>query len=156
MAGLSTDAWRLDAACLGLDPDLFHPSRGVIAADEPEGPPIEDVFCAFCPVRLQCLNHAMGEGHGIWGGWRAEIRAWVRRSKGRACPWCSTPIARYTQVMFCCVECETAAVTATGEEAERLEKVLAEMAEMARLAIARAKGRRQEPAEGAPHQGVLW
>jgi Transcription factor WhiB len=151
---LSAD-WRPHALCAGLDPDLFHPSRGVIATDEPEGPPIEDVFCAFCPVRLQCLNHAMREGHGIWGGWRAEVRAWVRRS-ARPCPWCSVPIPRYRPIMFCGAECEAAAVEACGEEAERLEKVLAEMAEMARLAIAQAKGRRQEPAEGAPRQGALW
>jgi hypothetical protein len=131
-----------------METDQFYPERG-------QPSEIDEEFCFLCPVRLQCLNWAMREHHGIWGAWRAEWRNWARR-RDRSCPWCSASIERFTPVMFCRPECEAAAVTACGEEAERLEKELDEMRETARLAISQAKGRRLEPAEGAPRQGALW
>lgn len=98
----------------------------------------------------------MGEMHGIWGGWPAEIRAFVRRAPNRVCVWCSWPVDRFHQSLFCDgTECLHAAVGAEGEEAERVWKVLADMEETARLTIALGKGRRQGEAEGAPRQGVL-
>jgi WhiB family redox-sensing transcriptional regulator len=48
--------WHLDAACAGVDPEVFYPldltagSAGVTAAKE---------VCAVCPVRAQCLADVM-------------------------------------------------------------------------------------------------
>jgi hypothetical protein len=152
--------WQPFAACLGLDPNLFHPHRGTIADLTPDGElqdtGIAEDVCSACPVRLPCLDHAMGETQGIWGAWRAESRAWVRRVD-RPCPWCSWPIPRFVQTMFCSDDCLVAATRAGGEEAERIEKVLREMEENARLAIAQAKGRRmlKQVDPLAPQQGEL-
>ena len=75
--------WRAAAACLGADPDLFHP---VTPTDEAEAKAI----CAWCPVRADCLafadEHAIG--HGIWGGLtederRRERRLALRRDRER-------------------------------------------------------------------------
>jgi WhiB family redox-sensing transcriptional regulator len=44
--------WHLDAACVGIDPEIFYPldlapdSAGVAAAKR---------ICAGCPVRTECL-----------------------------------------------------------------------------------------------------
>ena len=42
-------------------------------------------ICKGCPVRVQCLNHAVTEveTEGIWGGTDIELRRWLR-SKYRA------------------------------------------------------------------------
>lgn len=48
--------WHLDAACTGVDPEVFYPldvaphSAGVIAAKE---------ICGACPVRRECLADVM-------------------------------------------------------------------------------------------------
>lgn len=159
---MAVGTWAAHAKCRGMDPSDFHPYRGGVAllpkapvldesafelvteevSYELEATTIEDTVCAGCPVRLPCLDHAMGEMHGIWGGWRAEIRSWVRRT-ARPCVWCSWPIPQHAQRLFCGWECLTAAVGAEGEEKERVDKVLADLEETARLRIATSKGRRQ-------------
>lgn len=68
-------AWWMEmAACRGADPDLFHPQRG------------EDVepakaFCRECPVRADCLRHALVncERYGVWGGTSERDRRRMRR-----------------------------------------------------------------------------
>ncbi|MGV9271429.1 WhiB family transcriptional regulator [Kitasatospora sp. NPDC003701] len=69
--------WQLGAACRGADTSLFfHPSgeRGK-AHDERE----EDAkrVCQGCPVRRQCLRHALEvrEPYGVWGGLTETERA---------------------------------------------------------------------------------
>lgn len=70
--------WVRQAACLGLDANIFHPLRG--APTEPARR-----VCATCPVRAECLQWAIEqhEQHGIWGGTtekeRRAIRARLRR-----------------------------------------------------------------------------
>lgn len=76
--------WTLRAACrpeFGHDPDLFFP----VAA---EGTPLGDAqvaaavaVCRTCPVRRQCLAHALdvGEEFGIWGGLTESDRRALRR-----------------------------------------------------------------------------
>lgn len=68
------DAWTADAACAGLDPSWFY-------VDDPDDPghdprrlhygdlPWRDA-CYGCPVRADCLAHALlhGENFGVWGG----------------------------------------------------------------------------------------
>ena len=66
---LDVPEWFADAACKGVDPALFFP-------DEALGEERDHYFvqakrvCLTCPVRLQCLEHALatGERHGVWGG----------------------------------------------------------------------------------------
>jgi WhiB family redox-sensing transcriptional regulator len=60
--------WRESAACRDEDPELFFPVSEV-------GPGSEQVrqakaVCARCPVRQECLEHAIETGlaHGIFGG----------------------------------------------------------------------------------------
>lgn len=68
--------WADQAECLGMDPELFHPGRG----DDTSVSNAKAV-CAVCPVRAECLDHAMthGEKHGIWGGTSERERRRMRR-----------------------------------------------------------------------------
>jgi WhiB family transcriptional regulator, redox-sensing transcriptional regulator len=67
--------WARSAACAGLDPELFFPQRG-------EPADVAIAVCAACPVRQECLDHALehGEHHGIWGGTSAKERRRMQRS----------------------------------------------------------------------------
>ena len=66
--------WRLDAACRGMDTDLFFPARGESLA------PLRAI-CARCPVREQCLDeHLMGTC-GFWGGMSERERRAERRRR---------------------------------------------------------------------------
>ncbi|MER5931865.1 WhiB family transcriptional regulator [Streptomyces sp. NPDC002054] len=69
-------AWQADAACRGLGSRrFFHPAgeRGEarIARDR-----AAKRICAGCPVRAECLRHALsvGETYGVWGGLTEEER----------------------------------------------------------------------------------
>ncbi len=61
--------------------------------------------CAPCPVRLECLDHAIAEGErfGVWGGLSVRER-WVEvrrragdRSQGKVCVGCGVdkPIGQF-------------------------------------------------------------
>ena len=67
-------AWRSEASCAGVDPDLFYPGRGGDA--EPA-----KAVCRRCPVRSQCLATALlrGEKFGTWGGLTELERRPLRR-----------------------------------------------------------------------------
>lgn len=71
-------AWFDDAACRGTDPALFHPMRGDHAVERHAR-----MICASCPVRHECLDHALtyGEIHGIWGGTSARQRRTMRSTR---------------------------------------------------------------------------
>lgn len=63
-------SWMEDAACLGLEVELFFPTGGT-----PDGTTrLVRAMCAACPVSADCLDYAMereaGDNtrHGIWGG----------------------------------------------------------------------------------------
>lgn len=56
-------AWMIDAACTGLDSELFFPRQG-----ERIDPLVKHV-CGACPVRVECLRHALAtRADGVWGG----------------------------------------------------------------------------------------
>ncbi len=40
-------------------------------------------ICTTCPVRIQCLDHAVtnNETEGIWGGVKVELRRWLRTQR---------------------------------------------------------------------------
>ena len=65
-----------DAACHGLDPELFYAESGsaIVRAK---------AFCGQCNVRSQCLEWALRrEEFGVWGGTTARERAAIRRDQG--------------------------------------------------------------------------
>ena len=66
--------WRAEASCRGIEIDQFFKpniSRDVRAA------------CRECPVRDECLNHALlYEEFGYWGGTNPKERVAMRRSLG--------------------------------------------------------------------------
>jgi WhiB family redox-sensing transcriptional regulator len=72
--------WTDDAACRGVDPELFYPIAYA-------GPALEQVasakaICAGCTARANCLDWALraGEPVGIWGGTTPEERRYLRRA----------------------------------------------------------------------------
>ena len=67
--------WRDEAACRGMDPDIFHPGPG-------ENEKLEEakLVCATCPVTVECAEFAIqvedsGARVGIYGGLSARRRA---------------------------------------------------------------------------------
>lgn len=56
-------AWHEEAACQDADPNLFF------TPDE-TSQRAALTMCSTCPVRRECLEHAIraGESYGIWGG----------------------------------------------------------------------------------------
>lgn len=61
------EAWKLDAECRGLDPNMFYPERGGSTSEA-------KAVCARCPVQEQCNEAGMYEDFGIWGGKSARMR----------------------------------------------------------------------------------
>ena len=70
--------WRSQAACQGLDPEIFYP------LDDDEGDEAK-VVCDACPVREACLEHALGyrEKEGVWGGATERERRRIIRQRRR-------------------------------------------------------------------------
>ena len=68
--------WRDDAACRGLDVDVFFP-----ATDEEAG--AAKAVCATCPVREECLEFALEtrQDDGVWGGLTETERRRLRRRR---------------------------------------------------------------------------
>lgn len=57
------DAWRADAACIGLDPGLFVPDAEQIRTRGRKGyvftiDPVAAAACASCPVAVECAAWA--------------------------------------------------------------------------------------------------
>ncbi|MEV1047858.1 WhiB family transcriptional regulator [Streptomyces sp. NPDC049916] len=82
---MSSENWRLHAACREEDPDLFFPigSTGPAVVQTEEAKAV----CHTCPVRAACLEWALenGQDAGVWGGLsETERRALKRRSRRRA------------------------------------------------------------------------
>jgi len=67
-------AWTAEAACRGIDPALFFPSGslGVEAAQS---------ICQACPVRAECLDHALEHhiNNGVWGGVSERARRRIQQ-----------------------------------------------------------------------------
>jgi WhiB family transcriptional regulator, redox-sensing transcriptional regulator len=81
--------WRRDAACQGMDPELWFP-----VSNHPKDPAEfqrisrAKTVCRSCPVRAECLAYAQDTGQrGIWGGMdEDERRSRQRRSRRRRQP----------------------------------------------------------------------
>jgi WhiB family redox-sensing transcriptional regulator len=61
--------WQEDAACYGIEPDVFFPT-----SEEEAGPAL--AYCSGCPIRETCLAWALknGERYGVWGGLTEQQR----------------------------------------------------------------------------------
>lgn len=76
----STDEqWRENAACLGLEPEIFYP----ITDEEAE---VARSICAACEVQADCLEYALArrEKDGVWGGATERDRRRIIRQRRRA------------------------------------------------------------------------
>ena len=76
LAGLlptGDESWRLEGLCAETDPEAFFPEKGGSTRDAKR-------VCAGCPVRMECLEYALGndERFGIWGGLSERERRRVR------------------------------------------------------------------------------
>jgi WhiB family redox-sensing transcriptional regulator len=88
VADLGDAPWREHAACLGADREIFFvapisscSSKGTLMASETRQRAVVDAYCVGCPVRAQCLEHALTYGEvGIWGDTEHARRA-IRRSR---------------------------------------------------------------------------
>lgn len=74
-----TNGWtHPDAACRGMNPELFHPTRG--GSIDPKA----IATCAQCPVKHECLEWAIDHNEkGIWAGTTERQRANARRNRPR-------------------------------------------------------------------------
>ena len=75
---LDLPRWTQRAACRGVRLEVFFPAMGVR--------PVEALaMCEECPVRLRCLEYALGEGiaHGVFGGMTERERRAERRRRRR-------------------------------------------------------------------------
>lgn len=71
--------WRQQAACQGLDPEIFYPQ-----SDEEAG--AAKAVCGQCAVQHACLEHALGsrERDGVWGGATEKERRRIIRQRRRS------------------------------------------------------------------------
>jgi WhiB family redox-sensing transcriptional regulator len=69
--------WRSDAACSGVDSDIFFPA----AEEDAEATAQAKSICAECPVREACLQYSLATNQtaGVWGGLDAGERRRMRR-----------------------------------------------------------------------------
>ncbi len=74
LAAMDTRGWMLEAKCLDADPEAFFPEKGGSTREAKR-------ICAACPVRDECLDHALAneERFGIWGGFSERERRRMRR-----------------------------------------------------------------------------
>lgn len=70
--------WRADAACRGLQADIFFPD------EDGETSALAVEICAACPVSDRCLSYALSnrEKAGVWGGaTERERRRIIRQAR---------------------------------------------------------------------------
>lgn len=114
--------WQDWAACGSLPSELFFPVKG-------GGTAIGRKICSACPVRLECLVHALrnNEQEGIWGGLNLKDRRRVkfnRWKKGGYCPLChgaltledvaALALGKVEPRRWCCSECRERQVRAVA------------------------------------------
>ena len=67
--------WIKDAACRGMDPNIFFPERGDNGTVK-----LAKSICNGCSVTKQCREYGEMERHGFWGGASVRTRVTERRS----------------------------------------------------------------------------
>ena len=75
-----TPTWHSEANCLGADQDLFFPAKGGYGGEKYRE--VREI-CDPCPVRGECLDHAVDfpELFGIWAGTTDRERRAIRRRR---------------------------------------------------------------------------
>jgi len=69
--------WYKRGACIGVDPDIFFPSRGSSSTVVP----IAKKICASCEVKTLCLAEGtITSDGGIWGGECERSRKDIRKA----------------------------------------------------------------------------
>lgn len=84
MAQREPESWRYAAACRGEDPALFFaPSYFEKRREKEAREALAKAVCARCPVRMECLDHALvtRETHGVWGGFNEMERRRLLRAR---------------------------------------------------------------------------
>lgn len=73
LAEHARDSWMEQALCKQADPEMFYPEKGGATSAAKR-------ICRACPVRQECLNHALDhdERFGIWGGLSERERRKLR------------------------------------------------------------------------------
>ncbi len=68
--------WRGEAACNGIDSDIFFPD-----SEDESASSSAKAICAECPVAQVCLQYALAtnQGAGVWGGLDEGERRRMRR-----------------------------------------------------------------------------
>ena len=78
--------WRRNAACLGVDSELFFPTGDT----EPAEKQIHEAkqVCSRCVVKKQCLQWAIDndQHYGVWGGLSENERRALKRRTARNQP----------------------------------------------------------------------
>lgn len=106
--------WQVEAACRGVDPDLFYPTQGESTAEA-------KAVCRECPVTAECLAYALEtrQQFGIWGGKSERERRPLRVEHHRygVCVTCGDTFVRRSQNhRACSPECSKAANNARQRE----------------------------------------
>lgn len=70
--------WADQAACRGVNPELFFPAQHTPSGEA-------KAVCATCPVATECLDYALDnrEVFGVWGGTSEKQRRLIRRDRRR-------------------------------------------------------------------------
>jgi WhiB family redox-sensing transcriptional regulator len=78
-----TTDWRHDAACQGMDGEIFFPigetGSALLQVEEAKA------VCRRCPVVAQCLQWALetGQDAGVWGAKSEDERRAIKRRASR-------------------------------------------------------------------------
>ena len=98
--------WHQEANCLGVDAEVFFPTRGDTA-----GFLAAVAICQGCPVTQQCLEENAFEKDGVFGGMSGRQRREWRKTAdiGRPCLHCGDKFRPYSaQQLLCSDECKKA------------------------------------------------
>lgn len=80
--------WQLDAACRGLDSEVFFHPEGQRGSARTRREDKAKAICAACPVMQQCREHALKvrEPYGVWGGLTEDERESILRRQRSISP----------------------------------------------------------------------
>jgi len=89
---VASPGWWFAGLCAQTDPELFFPEKGGSVREA-------KAVCTGCPVRAQCLAHALAhdERFGVWGGTSERERRRLKATAARG-GTTSRPAARRTGV----------------------------------------------------------
>ncbi|MGW1893425.1 WhiB family transcriptional regulator [Streptomyces sp. NPDC002004] len=78
--------WQMHASCRGLDSTLFFHPADERGEDHAQRVQRAKRICLGCPVRVQCLEHALKarEMYGVWGGLTERERRSLLSSRSTA------------------------------------------------------------------------